>query len=243
MSSDKRTLRVPDGAQLGLVFRGCSRNFHVAFITQHLNHLRETILTMASQHIQVVTPPSKDAILHSLLGIIRARNARQPPGSVYAGFGVCELEAEMPLLLNNRPGAPLPCREPVADFEAVNAHFSAQVHAFFNALHDLEDMAAEQSSDEPPFIRAGPDECLQPAIRVANQLFEPHLDCLHRAFHTRRLTVQNPDSLPALNRVTQLRIFPDEAYTARSIYMRPVSLRTPLDLATRLPQLRRLDCP
>jgi hypothetical protein len=198
---------------------------------------------MASQHIQVVTPPSKDAFLDSLLETIRAHNARQPPGSVWAGFGVCELEAEMPLLLNNRPGAPLPCREPAADFEAVNAHFAAQVHAFFNALHDLEGMAAQQSSDEPPLIRAGPDERLQAVIRVANQLFEPHLDCLHRAFHTRRLTIPNPDSLPILNHVTHLRILPDEAHDAKPIYMRPVSLRTPLDLATRLPQLRRLDCP
>jgi hypothetical protein len=198
---------------------------------------------MAPQHIQVVTPPSKDTILHSLLEIIRAHNARQSPGSARAGFGVSELEVEMPLLLNNRPGAPLPCREPAAEFEAVNAHFAAQVHAFSNALHDLEDMAAKQPSDEPPLIRAGPDDGLRLVIRVANQLFEPHLDCLHRAFHTRRLTIQNPDSLPVLSRVTHLRIFPDEAYAAKPIYMRPVSLRTPIDLATRLPRLRRLDCP
>jgi len=199
---------------------------------------------MASQHLQVVTPPSKDAVLNSLLDTIRAYNARQPPEMVHAraGFGVCVLDVEMPLLLNHRPGTPLPCREPAADFEAVNAHFSAQVHAFFNALHDLEDMAAKQSPDELPFIRAGLGEGLQPVIRVANQLFEPDFDCLHRAFHTRRLTIQNPDSLPLLHRVTQLRIFPAETYVGNPIYMRPVSMRTPLELATRLPQLRRLDC-
>jgi hypothetical protein len=58
-----------------------------------------------------------------------------------------------------RAGAP-------AKFQAVNAHFSAQVHAFFNALHDLEDMADKQSSDELDLIR--PDEGLQPVIRVVN---------------------------------------------------------------------------
>ncbi|KAK3900485.1 hypothetical protein C8A05DRAFT_45689 [Staphylotrichum tortipilum] len=191
---------------------------------------------MASQHIQVVPPPSKDAILHSLLEIIRAYNARQEHGIVH-GFGECQLEAKMPLL------TPLPCREPAADFDAVNAHFSAQVHAFFNALQDLEDIAAKQPADELPLIRAGPDKGLQPIICVANQLVEPSLDCFHRAFHTRRLTVQNLDSLPVLNRVTKLRFFPNGAYAAKPIYRRPVSLRTPIDLATRLPQLRRLDCP
>ncbi|KAK0718700.1 hypothetical protein B0T21DRAFT_295904 [Apiosordaria backusii] len=195
---------------------------------------------MASQHIQVATPPSKDAILESLVENVRACNARLPPGRDKIVFGACELEAEMPLLLN-RPGARLPCREPPAEFETVNAHFSAQMHAFFNALHDLEDMADKPSSDDLDLCR--PDECLRPVICVSNQSFEPQLDCLHRAFHTRRITVQNPDSLPLLNRVTQLRILPDRDSTFDPINMRPVSLRTPLELATRLPQLRELDCP
>ncbi len=199
---------------------------------------------MASRHIQVVPPPTKDAILDSLLETVHKYNARHEPG-INPGFGHASLTAEMPLLLNNRPGAPLPCREPPADFEAVNAHFSAQVHAFFNALHDLEDMAARQPSDELPLIRASG---LQPIISIADQLFARDLDledsdCLHRAFHTRRLTVQNPENLPILHRVTELRVVPDDAWPAKPIYRRPVSLRTPFDLATRLPQLRRLDCP
>jgi hypothetical protein len=195
---------------------------------------------MASQHIQVATPPSKDAILEFLLENVRACNARLPPGRDKIVFGACELEAEMPLLLN-RPGAPLSCREPPGEFETVNAHFSAQMHAFFNALHDLENMVDKPSSDDLDLCRL--DECLRPVICVSNQSFEPYLDCLHRAFHTRRLTIQNPDSLPLLNRVTQLRILPDRDSTFDPINMRPVSLRTPLELATRLPQLRELDCP
>ena len=171
---------------------------------------------------------------------MRACNARLPPGRDKMVFGACELEVEMPVLLN-RPDAPLPCREPAAEFETVNAHFSAQVHAFFNALHNLEDMADRPSSEDLDLCR--PDECLRPVICVLNQSFEPHLDCLHRAFHTRRLTVQNLDSLPLLHRVTQLRILPDRDSTSDPINMRPVSLRTSLDLTTRLPQLRELDCP
>lgn len=194
---------------------------------------------MTSQHI-LATPPSKDAILNSLLEIVRTYNSHLPTGRHNIVFAACELEAEMPLLLNP-PGAPLACREPSVEFEAVNAHFSAQVHAFFNALHDLEDMADKPSSDDLELVRR--DECLRPVIRIINQSFDIYPDCLHRTFHTRRLTVQNPDSLPLLHRVTQLRIFPDRAYDSETAHMRPVSLRMPLELATRLPHLRELDCP
>ncbi|QKX53958.1 uncharacterized protein TRUGW13939_01038 [Talaromyces rugulosus] len=180
---------------------------------------------MASQHI-LATPPSKDAMLNSFLEITRN----------YKGvFAACNLEAEMPLLWN------LACREPPAVFAAVNAHFSAQVHAFFNALHDLEDMADKPSSDDLELLRR--DEWLRPIISITNQSFHNPEDCVHRCYHTRRLTVQNPDSLPLLNRVIQLRIFHEEAYNQDTANMRPVSMRTPLELATRLPRLRELECP
>lgn len=194
---------------------------------------------MASQHI-LATPPSQDAILNSLLENVRAYNAR----GLYVGLRECNLDAEMPLLLNP-PGAPLACWEPLAEFEAVNAHFSAQVHAFFNALHSLEDMSDKQSTDELPLIR--PNEGLRPAIRIVAQRFDVGLDCWHRTFHTRRLTVQSPDTLPLLNRVTSLCIYPGGDYSGCDSEMmvgaRPLSPRVPLELATRLPQLRELDCP
>ncbi|KAI1129788.1 hypothetical protein F5Y10DRAFT_145540 [Nemania abortiva] len=196
---------------------------------------------MASQHI-LATPPSKDAILNSLLENVHAYNARLP--RLYVSMRECNLDAEMPLLLNPR-GAPLACRESPAEFEAINARFSAQVHAFFNALHDFEDMADKKSSDELDLIRQ--DEGTRPAIRIVNQSFDIYPDCLHRVFHTRRLTVQNPDSLPLLNRVTQLRVFPAPGYASEPgmdfAHMRPVSPRVPLELAARLPHLRELDCP
>ncbi|KFZ09321.1 hypothetical protein V502_08826 [Pseudogymnoascus sp. VKM F-4520 (FW-2644)] len=194
---------------------------------------------MASQHI-LATAPSQEAILNSLLELARAYKERLPPGRDNFVFGACVLDAEMPLLLNP-PGAPLACREPPVEFEAVNDHFSAQVHAFFNAMHDLQDMADKPSSDDLELVR--PEECLWPVIRIVNQSFDIYLDCMHRTFHTRRLTVKNPDSLPLLNRATQLRIVPDEAYSPDPANMRPVSMRTPLELATRLPHLRELDCP
>jgi len=103
---------------------------------------------MASQCI-LATPPSQGVILNSLLKNASYYKAWLP--RLYVGLRECNLDAEMPLLLNP-PGAPLACREPLAEFEAVNAHFSAQEHAFFHVLHDLQDMSEKQSSD-------GEDEC------------------------------------------------------------------------------------
>jgi hypothetical protein len=196
---------------------------------------------MASQHI-LATPPTKDAILNSLLENARNYNARRP--DLYVGLRECTLNAEMPLLLNPR-AASLACRESPAEFEAINAHFSAQVHAFFNALREFENLADKQPAEELNLIRAGED--LWPTIRVANQSFDNYPDCLHRTFHTRRLTVQDHDSLPFLNRATRLRVLPALNYAAEPgmefSHMRPVSPRVTFELATRLPHLRELDCP
>ncbi|CAJ2505945.1 Uu.00g000750.m01.CDS01 [Anthostomella pinea] len=66
----------------------------------------------------------------------------------------------MAMLLNSRGTPPL-CKDSPAGFDAVNAHISAQVHAFFNTLHDLEHMSDKQSSDE---MRQ--DEGIRPAILI-----------------------------------------------------------------------------
>jgi hypothetical protein len=158
---------------------------------------------MVSQHI-LATPLSQDAILNSILDSVRAHNARLL--RLYIDLRECALDAEMPLLLN-LPDAPLACREPLAEFETVNAHFSGQIHAFFSALHAFEAMSDKKSPDELDLIRQG--EGLQLVIRIINQSFDIYPDCLHRTFHTRCLTVQNPDSLPLLNRVTRLRVLHD----------------------------------
>ncbi|KAI0868225.1 hypothetical protein GGS24DRAFT_513698 [Hypoxylon argillaceum] len=196
---------------------------------------------MESQRI-LARPPAKDVILNSLLENVRNYNARQP--DLYVGLRECTLNAEMPLLLNPR-AAPLACREPSAEFEAVNGHFSAQVHAFFNALREFEDMADKQLAEELPLIRPG--EGLWLTIRVAHQSFDIYPDCLHRTFHTRCLTVRDYDSLPLLDRAARLRVFPALNYAAELgmefSHMRPVSLRVPFELATRLSHLRELDCP
>ncbi|KAK3985447.1 hypothetical protein QBC44DRAFT_404631 [Cladorrhinum sp. PSN332] len=66
-------------------------------------------------------------------------------------------------------------------------------------------------------------------------------DCCHRAIHTRRLTIENRDTLPLLNHVAQLRFFSQASAIGHGV--RPFSPRVPLDLATRPPSLRWLECP
>ncbi|KAK8133573.1 hypothetical protein PG984_005585 [Apiospora sp. TS-2023a] len=177
---------------------------------------------MAHQHI-LVTPPSEDAILDSLLE-----------------HGGCCLNTEMPLLLNPRE-VPFACREPPAVFEAINAQFSAQVHALFGVLRRLEELA----ETEPDLISQ--TNGLQPIIQVGHQSYDIYPKCPHRTYYTGRLTVLDPDRLPLLHRVTKLGVChgwaqPD-AHERGWPHTRPASLRMPLELATRLPNLRELDFP
>ncbi|KAH6617377.1 hypothetical protein F5144DRAFT_586298 [Chaetomium tenue] len=197
---------------------------------------------MASQHhVRILaTPPSEDAILNSLLEIVRDYNAHLPPGRNPIVFGACELNAEMPLLLN-LPSSRLACREPLSEFEAVNAHFSAQVHAFFHALYRFENMAETPSCDNLDLCR--PDEYLRPVIRILNQSFDIYPRCYHRHFHTRRLTIQDPGHLSTLYRVTSLRILSYRTNNSDPAHRRPISLRVPLDLVTHLRHVHELDCP
>ncbi|KAK4244744.1 hypothetical protein C7999DRAFT_17010 [Corynascus novoguineensis] len=199
---------------------------------------------MASEELEHVqaTPPAPNAFLDPLLERVRAFNAREPRH--YVGMAGITLRAEMPRIRNPREPQVL-CMEPPAVFEAVNAHFSTKIHAFFSAMQTLEDMADKQPPDEPDLIRPGVG--LQPEIEIAQQSFDFPSDCLHRSFYSRRLAVQNVDSLPLLNRVTKLRVFPEVNYASDAgmelIHQRPVSPRVPLELTARLPHLRELDCP
>lgn len=185
-------------------------------------------------------PVTKEAILASILE--RARE--------FGGLRECDYDLNLPLLIN-APESTLACRETQNEFETINASFSAQIHAFFEALHDFESRSTSTDGDE--FIRA---EGVQPSIRVINQSFDIFPSCLHRNFHSRRLFLLGNEnkgdndedaavSLPQLSRVTVLRIGPESNYASDIAYenARPVSPALPLQLATRCPNLRRLECP
>jgi hypothetical protein len=98
---------------------------------------------MASRRFFVQEPISDDYILNSYLEHALEDTVRLPRFT--------SLNAQIPLLLN-LPTAPLACREPLAEFEYLNAHFSAHVRAFFNALRTLEDMSEKQPADRPTVI-------------------------------------------------------------------------------------------
>ncbi|KAK4108216.1 hypothetical protein N656DRAFT_848851 [Canariomyces notabilis] len=123
---------------------------------------------MTSQHISA-TRPSHDAILNTVLETFHAYNASRP--LCYVGL-----------------------REvPPDQFEAVNAHFSAQVHAGFNALHDfgvISDASLLMSCPDPP------NEGLWLTIRILKQPLDMSEDCMHRTFTPAASPSRTPDNLP-----------------------------------------------
>ncbi|OTB02453.1 hypothetical protein M426DRAFT_13429 [Hypoxylon sp. CI-4A] len=176
---------------------------------------------------------SKEAIFNSLLEYVQRGR----------GLGDYAYDLNMPLLFNPEE-SPLPCRETPAEFAAINLSFSSQIHALFEALRDLESLSGREGNVEEAdeYIRKDGIICI---IRINNQSLDRFPDCLHRNFHSRRLSILDIATLPQLGRVTGLRLFPARDY-GNSIDFenaRPVSLRLPLELVTRLPALRRLDCP
>ncbi|KAI6086967.1 hypothetical protein F4821DRAFT_120780 [Hypoxylon rubiginosum] len=172
---------------------------------------------------------TKEAILDSLL-----EGARH-----WRGLRDYACDINMPLLFNSDE-SPLPCRETPSEFEAINSSFSSQIHALFEALHDFESLSKTEDGDE--FIRK---DGLVSIVRINNQSFDRYPDCLHRNFHSRRLSLRDPATLPQLWRVRELRLFPAPDYGTDINFenARPVSLRVPLELATKLPTLRSLNCP
>lgn len=150
----------------------------------------------------MAAPGTKEVILDSLLKTTRHSGTLRE--FVY--------DLNMPLLLNP-PESPLACRETQEEFETINASFSAQIHALFEALHESEGRTT--STDGGTLIDV---DGLQLAIRIINQSFDIYPSCLHRHFHSRRLSLRHEDgdrqatSLPQLSRVTVLRLFPARDY-------------------------------
>ncbi|KAI1450733.1 hypothetical protein F5Y02DRAFT_1954 [Annulohypoxylon stygium] len=177
---------------------------------------------------------TKEAILNSLLE--DARKYGKLRDQVY--------DVYMPLLLNPRE-SPLPCRETPAEFEAINSSFSSQIHTLFEALHDFERLSkAEEGKTEDVDGYIHKDGLIS-TISVNPQSFDIYPDCRHRNFHSRRLFLRDLAALPQLWRVSELRLCPVPNYGNYTEFedSRPVSLRFPLELVSKLPALRSLECP
>lgn len=86
--------------------------------------------------------------------------------SHFGGLRECAYDLNMPLAFN-LPESPLACREPSAEFETVNASFSSQIRAFFEALEEFESQSTSPDGDE--FVRK---DGLRPIVRIINQSFD-----------------------------------------------------------------------
>ncbi|KAL2143838.1 hypothetical protein VTI28DRAFT_9980 [Corynascus sepedonium] len=181
----------------------------------------------------------------------RARASIEESGAQHAEVGRplthVSHKVDMPLLLNPHED-PLPCREPVEETTAVSAHFSAQLHALYEQLAAYYARSAASLAEAEAKAKLAPidkDRGIEVEIRIGCQSFDIYPYCQHLIYHTRRLTLQNPERLPALPFVRKLRIMQDDAPDQDFHFgrVRPVSLRVLLECLVRLPGVVEIDCP
>lgn len=155
--------------------------------------------------------------------------------------------------LDHSHNSPLPCRETPGELQAASASLSAGIRELFRGLRSLQfyiDWQQRREKGRDPLI--DPDG-LHLTISIHGQIisipYEESLSCLHRVYHSHRLHLipSIAATLPHIPWITKLTIdqvigYNDEASTHFS-EVRPLSLRTPLELAARLPALRELSCP
>lgn len=146
-------------------------------------------------------------------------------------------------LLQNPAEDPLPCREPLEETAAVNAHFSAQIHALYKELATYHARTAESLAEEKlPAIDV--EKGLEVAISVECQSYTRFPCCDHLTYHARRLTLENPETLPKLPFVRKLRITHGYGYGDYHFsHVRPLSLRVPLECLVRLTGVAEIESP
>lgn len=144
------------------------------------------------------------------------------------------MRMRMPLKIS--PGEkPLPCRETPGEFEDINAYFSSQIHALFNALKAHQDSSIE--ADRRPLQQDGS----YLGIQIERQSYDIFPVCLHRDFHSRRLHLSDAATLPSLPYFTKLSF--DTTGSSGIEHIRPVSPRTIMECIVRLPDLQEVDWP
>ena len=113
-----------------------------------------------------------------------------------AKFGVFEYDLPLPLLLvDEYAETPLPCYEPVEETVAISTHMSARIRAFYEQI-----AAAYDSTEDPP-------ASIGLRLEIQPQGFDPEVpECHHRRYHSRRLQLFDPETLPDLPFVSSLAI-------------------------------------
>ncbi|KAH6685309.1 hypothetical protein F5X68DRAFT_241474 [Plectosphaerella plurivora] len=146
-------------------------------------------------------------------------------------------EVEMPLLVNPEED-PLSCREPAEETAEINAHFSAQIHAFSSSRSLLPIMRGLAAIDD--------EKGAEVVITFGCQSFTSFPYCQHRIYHARRLPLQDPEMLTELPFVRKLRIGIGKYGPYRDFHfsrVRPISLCVPVECLVRLTGVTELDCP
>ncbi|KAK2597437.1 hypothetical protein QQS21_005985 [Conoideocrella luteorostrata] len=143
-------------------------------------------------------------------------------------------EVSLPLLLDSAEEQ-LPCHEPVEETTAISAHVSARIHAFYKQLAAW--YAEPANAEAPGGISIG--------ILVMPQDFDEKPYCGHRKYHSRRLQLHDPATLPDLSFVSSLTVEsrPDFGGDWESYGVRPLSPLVPLQCLVHLPAVEALKLP
>jgi hypothetical protein len=156
--------------------------------------------------------------------------------------------------LHHSRKSPLPCRETQEELDAASRSISAEIRDLFKGLEYFQfyiDWQQRRKKGSDPLI--DPDglhlevEIHPQAISIP---YEESLTCLHRVYHSRRIhlipsiTATIPH-IPWITKLTIDQVIKNNYDSSETSFagVRPLSLRVPLELATRLPALQELNCP
>lgn len=148
------------------------------------------------------------------------------------------LQSEITLpLLTNPPEDRLACHETAQETAYVSAHISSRIHALYSQL------AAHAAGINPSASMA--PESIELNIEIAAQSFDIYPWCDHRRYHSRRVYLQNPETLPLVPFVNKLSVESRSTYSGvgNAYGIRPLSLLIPLQCIAALPNITTLVLP
>ncbi|KDN71452.1 putative conserved hypothetical protein [Colletotrichum sublineola] len=159
--------------------------------------------------------------------------ASQSPDGVLCGNLQCEITLP---LLTNPPGNRLACHETGQETAYVSGHISSRIHAWFSQL------AAHAATNSSTSVAP---EGIALGMEIAPQSFDIYPECDHRRYHSRRLHLHDPETLPVLPFVHKLSVESAKCYDGLGdLYgLRPVSLLVPLQCIAALPNIHTLLLP
>ncbi|EGX87925.1 hypothetical protein CCM_09548 [Cordyceps militaris CM01] len=152
--------------------------------------------------------------------------------AVKAKLGIIQYDLPLPLLVldpDENAEKELPCHEPAEETTIISAHLSARIHAFY------EQIAAAYNGIED--LSAG----LDLEVQIQRQKFDPKPPfCHHRRYHSRRLQLHDPETLPDLPFISSLSLssYGHGSNAVNATDMRPLSPLVPLHCLVHLPAVQ-----